>query len=180
MAINWTMVWYQCPIWKGFEQQAMGFGIAADKLQHEITVLAQSKSGDDVRISTAAYTISVAVLRGLATECALKAVVRRSTGDHLRIHDLAKLYEDLPVDVTSMMENLVQDQGILPLEILKRHRNDFVDWRYPSPEPVINNLHDLQKVLRLLIWTLHHEDFIALCPQDDNGGSPPPADQVPE
>ena len=162
MAITHMMVAHTDATWKRFERHAIGFGIAADKLHQELTALSQAPSAN--QSVAGGYAMSVPVLRGLATECALKALAQRSKGKHEHEHDLVKLYHDLPTGVQRMLETSAHDDGKLPpFTILERHQNDFVDWRYPKNEPVISNLVDLPSVLDLMIKTLNHSDFIALC-----------------
>ena len=171
MTLSHLAVGRSYPIWNGFRLNAIGFRNAADKLQQELTVLVQSRSSAGALSAKADYAISVPVLRGLATECALKALARRSTGEHLHVHDLVKLYKNLPTNVRRIVETSALNDGTLPpLEILEGHQNDFEYWRYPSTEHLKTNLVDLSKVLDLLVRTLDHEDFIALCPPEDHGG----------
>ena len=196
MAINFMMGLHSGPIWKGFQQKAIGFRAAADRLQQELDIPAQPCTSADAQTADTDFSIAIPVLRGFATECALKALTKRSTGGYERNHNLVELYGALPANVKRMIETSALNDGTLPpLEVLKRHRKDFDAWRYPPPKikpvnsnpvdhksldskPLITNLRDLPKVLDLLIRTLNLEEFIALCPQDDNGGEPPPADHA--
>ena len=143
----------------GFHTQAIAFQTSADDLERMALGIARTGAKST---KVARYLISVPVLRGLATECALKALSERSTGRYERIHDLVELYEDLNEGVRRIAESIAEHGGIVPpLTILEKHRRDFVDWRYPGS--LSTNAADLPKALEVLLTTWRHNDFHQLC-----------------
>jgi len=47
---------------------------------------------------------------------------------------------------------------------LGRHRNDFLEWRYPAEEKKLHvNFLDLEKALDILIAVYGHREFLKLC-----------------
>ena len=154
-------------IGQSFRTNAVCFQTTADDLQQIAQgILNQPDSASAATRKAATYMMSVPVLRGLATECALKALSARSTGKYEHTHDLVKLYVGLPDQVKRIVESIATNQGVLPpLTILKKHRKDFVDWRYPSDDGSIksSNMADLPKALVVLMSGLTHKDFLGLC-----------------
>ncbi len=97
------------------------------------------------------YFFSVTVLRALAAECMLKAIAVVRSGSFERGHNLSQLYEVLDGQAKGYIERLADSHGVAsPKRVLKRHRNDFVEWRYPAGKSQSTDLLDLDKVLDVL------------------------------
>ena len=132
---------------------AIGFRVTANDLHQIMSGLA---SGGSVRSGAEAklfgYLLSVAVLRALAAECMLKAIAVTRTGSFDRKHDLSHLYEALDAAARGYIEGLADSLGVAsPKRVLHRHRNDFVEWRYPAGRAGRStDLLDLDKVLEVL------------------------------
>ena len=131
----------------------------ADELQQSLNQVARTRpSGGDVAWMTKAtgYLSSALILRALATEFMLKVLSFRKTGKYRtdrKGHDLLVLFNDLDSETKQLIRNLEGTHGIAPLEqILKKHRSDFVDWRYPltKTNQVQADLMDLDKALGIL------------------------------
>ena len=160
-------------IGQSFRTNAVCFQTTADDLQQIAQgILNQQDLPSAAKRKAATYIMSVPVLRGLATECALKALSAKSTGKYKRTHDLVKLYAGLPDEVKRIVESIATSQGVLPpLTILKKHRKDFVDWRYPSDDGSTksSNMADLPKALAVLMTALTHSDFLAIVTKRGDG-----------
>ena len=97
------------------------------------------------------YFLSVTVLRALATECMLKAIAFTRHGYFLREHNLTRLYEALDGPTKGFIEKIADSHGVAsPKRVLRRHRNDFVDWRYPAGKEQRSDLLDLDRTLEVL------------------------------
>ncbi|MXX16509.1 MAG: hypothetical protein F4Z52_04645 [Gammaproteobacteria bacterium] len=97
------------------------------------------------------YFLSITVLRGLAAECLLKAIAFARSGRYDRGHNLSALYEALDGETRGFIEKTADSHGIAsPKRVLKRHRDDFVAWRYPTGEEQHSDLLDLDRTLSVL------------------------------
>lgn len=77
------------------------------------------------------YVATLIVLRGLATEIALKAISYKRIQDYVREHDLLLLHDELDDDTRRIIEQVGSEHGIASVrDVLKAHKDDFVDWRY--------------------------------------------------
>ena len=131
---------------------AMGFRVTANDLQDTMNRLT---SGGTVRTGAETklygYFLFVAVLRGLAAECMLKAIAFARTGSFEHRHNLSHLYEGLDGAAKGFIERLADSHGVAsPKRVLRRHRNDFVEWRYPAGANRRTDLLDLDRVLEVL------------------------------
>ena len=112
------------------------------------------------------YFFSAVILRALATEITLKVLSSKKTGKYKKVHDLLILFNDLDSDTRKIVSDLEKSHGVRPLEkILGKHRDDFVEWRYPmeSQGELKVDLLDLDKALNILITVYNHADFKRLC-----------------
>ena len=114
------------------------------------------------------YSTSMVVIRALAVELTLKALAFKRTGEYSRIHDLLKLYDSLGTDTQAIISKIEDIHGVASIRcILKKHKDDFVDWRYPINMRDGDNMHvdflDIGKALDVLLLVYSHRDFIALC-----------------
>ena len=136
-----------------FHVRAVGFRETANDLQRMLNGLA---SGDSVprgsEIKLFGYFFSITVLRALSAECMLKAIACARSGSFKYEHDLLDLFEALDGDTKGFIGKIADAQGVAsPKRVLKRHRRDFVEWRYPSEgESQSTGLLDLEKVLQIL------------------------------
>ena len=74
-----------------------------------------------------------------------------SSGGTPHEHNLSALLETLDGKTKGFIERIADSQGVAsPKRVLKRHRNDFVEWRYPSGQNQSTDLLDLDKVLHVL------------------------------
>jgi len=97
------------------------------------------------------YFLSVTVLRALATECMLKAIASVRHGCFPREHNLSRLYETLDGPTKGCIAKTADSHGVAsPKRVLKRHRNDFVEWRYPTRKSQSSDLLDLDRTLEVL------------------------------
>ncbi len=136
-----------------FHARAIGFRTTANDLQRLLNGLASGKSipaGAETKLF--GYFLSVTVLRALSAECMLKAIACARSGSFKYEHDLLELFEALDGETKGLIGKLADSQGVAsPRRVLKRHRMDFVEWRYPAEgETQSTNLLDLEKVLQIL------------------------------
>ncbi len=81
----------------------------------------------------------------------LKAIGFRQSGSFERTHNLSKLYQALDGKAKEYIERLADSHGVAsPKRVLKRHRNNFVEWRHPAGTSQNTTLLDLDKVLEVL------------------------------
>ena len=76
------------------------------------------------------HMISTIILRALAAEYLLKGPSVRQFGKFRRTHDLLKLFKVLDEPTRAGIVEQGDRQGIEALDILTKHRNAFVEWRY--------------------------------------------------
>ena len=131
---------------------AIGCRVTANDLQD---IMNRLTSGGTIQAGAEAklfgYFLSVAVLRALAAECMLKAIACARTGSFEHQHNLSHLYEALDGAAKGFIERLADSHGVAsPKRVLKRHRNDFVEWRYPTGTSRRTDLLDLDRVLEVL------------------------------
>ena len=154
-------------IGKAMYVKAVHFQTTADGLQRIAKVILNQPNMALAQTEMAlSYMMSVPVLRALAAECVLKALSEKSTGEYKPTHDLVELYNNLNNDVKRVVTSIAVNQGVLPpLTILKNHRTDFVDWRYPFKDSTVRSpdMPDLQNALAVLMTTWNHHDFLKLC-----------------
>ena len=135
-----------------FHVRAVGFRSTANDLQKIINQLASGNSfAPGAALKVFGYSCSIAVLRALAAECTLKAIAYARSGSFQAGHDLLKLFEALDGKAKGFIEKTADSQGVAsPRRVLKRHRNDFVEWRYPAGESQSMSFLDLDRVLGIL------------------------------
>ena len=125
--------------------RAIGFRTAANDLYTMMNALTSSGNiprGSEVKLL--GYFLSVTVLRALSAECMLKAMAFVRSGSFEREHNLSRLYDALDGDTRGFIERLADSYGVAsPKRVLNRHRNDFVEWRYPVGQPQTTGLLDL-------------------------------------
>lgn len=136
-----------------FHVRAVGFRTTANDLQGMINGLASGNSiprGTEIKVF--GYFFSVTVLRALSAECMLKAIACVRSGSFAYGHDLLELFEALDGETRGFIGRIADSQGVAsPRRVLQRHRNDFVEWRYPAQgETQSTSLLDLEKVLQIL------------------------------
>ena len=131
---------------------AVGFRVTANDLQdtmNRLTSGGKVLAGADAKLM--GYFLSVAVLRALAAECMLKAIAFARSGSYEHRHNLSYLYEVLDGPAKGFVERLADSHGVAsPKRVLKRHRNDFVEWRYLVGTSRRTDLLDLDRVLEVL------------------------------
>ena len=145
--------------------RAVGFRTTANDLQAMMNGLATGQVISELsKRKLFAYFLSVTVLRALATECLLKAIAFARSGRFERGHNLSALYEALDGKTRGFIEKTADSHGVAsPKRVLKRHKDDFVAWRYPAGEDQHSDLLDLDKALSVLD---------AVYRQIDNGKGP--------
>ncbi len=131
---------------------AIGFRGTANDLQETMNRLTSAgtvRTGAEAKLY--GYFLSVTVLRALAAECILKAIAVTRGGSFEREHNLSRLYLVLDGEAKGYIERLADSHGVAsPKRVLKRHRNDFVRWRYPTGTRQSTDLLDLDRVLEVL------------------------------
>ena len=81
----------------------------------------------------------------------LKAMAFARGGSFRHSHNLSTLYEALDGRTRGFIETMADSHGVAsPKRVLKRHRNDFVEWRYPAGAEQSTGLLDLDRVLEVL------------------------------
>ena len=135
-----------------FRARALGFRTTANDLQTALNALTSGNTiapGNQMKVF--GYFLSITVLRALSAECMLKAIACARTGSFEHEHNLSALLETLDGKTKGFIERIADSQGVAsPKRVLKRHRNDFVEWRYPSGQNQSTDLLDLDKVLHVL------------------------------
>lgn len=156
-----------------FAIQAQAYQWAADHLSAELdNLVKQAKSQgkadlDDHAKEAMGCTSGSVVLRALAAEMALKAIIIEQGDDYPRIHDLLELYELLRDENQRLIEAMHQAwceqnrppietvQGVAPSpslrQVLWEHRRDAVAWRYLDQPDLNTTFHDLPPVVAILI-----------------------------
>ena len=105
------------------------------------------------------HTMSMVILRALATEYVLKSMAANIHGRLLKTHDLFELFNDLGNDPINFIEDHAKKQGIREIRaILKEHRTDFMDWRY-NQQGVQTNFLDISRALDVLISVAQNKIF---------------------
>ena len=159
--------------------QAVSLRRVADDLQDGLNQMTKSVvqtiTGADKISRVLGYTLSMVMLRALATELLLKALALKKTGRYRKDrdgHDLLILFNDLDSDTKKIVTAQESSQGIAPLkQILEKHKDDFIEWRYiaESDGSTVGVL-DLDKAFLVLITVYRHKDFLKSC-QDSRGAS---------
>ena len=133
--------------------QAEALRLVANDL---LTTLSRMDSGDGQFHKLFGYAVSAVLLRAFATELMLKTLSFVKTGTFRtdrKGHDLLVLFDDLDCETKNLIHDVEEKHGIAPLaKILKKHRDDFVGWRYIG-EPDGKHVHfwDLDKALGVLL-----------------------------
>lgn len=137
---------------KGLFARAIGFRTTANDLQALMNSLATgSVVTEQAKRKLFGYFLSVTVLRALAAECMLKAIAFSWTGRFDHGHNLSALYEALDGKTRGFIEKTADSHGVAsPKRVLKRHKDDFVDWRYPADGEQKTDLLDLDRTLCVL------------------------------
>lgn len=132
--------------------RAVGFRTTANDLQTLMNSLATgSVVTEQAKRKLIGYFLSVTVLRALAAECMLKALAFARTGRFDHGHNLSALYEALDGKTRGCIEKTADSHGVAsPKRVLKRHKDDFVDWRYPADGEQKTGLLDLDRTLSVL------------------------------
>ena len=85
-----------------------------------------SKTSDDELMKRLGSTMTIAMMSAFACELAMKAIRLTRTNEARRIHDLWRLYCDLPEDSRARMEQDFPEVD----SVLKKARYTFDKWRY--------------------------------------------------
>ena len=114
------------------------------------------QSGDGQILKLLGYSVSAVLLRAFATELMLKTLSYIRTKDYRsdgKGHDLLILFNDLDDETKKQISGLEKTHGIAPMaQILEKHRNDFVDWRYlEDVDGMRTTFPDLEKALGILM-----------------------------
>ena len=135
-----------------FFARAIGFRTTANDLQRLMNSLASGGTvPGEAKDRLFGYMLSITVLRALSAETMLKSIALARSASFEREHDLALLYDALDDKIKKHIETVADSYGVAdPKKILDRHRNEFVDWRYPAVGGQSSNLLDLDKVLQVL------------------------------
>ena len=118
--------------------------------------LSRMESGDGQFQKIFGYSVSAVLLRAFATELMLKSLSYMKTGKYRtdrKGHDLLVLFNDLDSETKQLINDHEEKHGIAPLaQILEKHRDDFVDWRYiGQPDGMQVHFWDLDKALGILM-----------------------------
>ena len=143
----------------------------ANDLQKSIDQAREPTVGSELGFAkwVTGYVSSTLILRALATEQMLKVLSYMRTGNYRTNgngHDLLVLFDELDGDTKQLIDDLAKTHGIRPLEqILKKHRNDFVNFRYMLMEDGQTqvDLQDLDKAFFILTDVFRSEKFSRLC-----------------
>ena len=132
--------------------RAVGFRTSANDLQSMLNALASgSRIPPGTETKVFGCFLSITVLRALSAECMLKAIACARSGSFPHEHNLSNLYEALDGKARGFIERLADSHAVSsPKRVLKRHRNDFVEWRYPTGQSQSTGLLDLDKVIGVL------------------------------
>ena len=159
--------------------QAVSLRRVAGDLQNGLNQMTkgdgQTTSDADKTSRVLGYAVSIVMLRALATELLLKALVFKKIGRYRKDrdgHDLLILFNDLDSDTKKIVAAQESSQGIAPLKrILEKHKDDFIEWRYivENDGGTVGFL-DLDKAFLVLMTVYHHKDFLKSC-QDSRGAS---------
>ena len=84
------------------------------------------KTSDDELMKRLGSTMTIAMMPAFACELAMKAIRLTCTNEARKIHDLWRLYCDLPEDSRARMEQDLPEVG----SVLKKARYTFDKWRY--------------------------------------------------
>ena len=84
------------------------------------------KTSDDELMKRLGSTMTIAMMSAFACELAMKAIRLTCTNEARKIHDLWRLYCDLPEDSRARMEQDFPEVG----SVLKKARYTFDKWRY--------------------------------------------------
>ena len=154
--------------------QAVSLRQVADDLQNDINQM--TVDVQTIKMTRVlGYSLSMVMLRALATELMLKALSFKKTGQYRKDrngHDLLILFNDLDSETKKIVGAQESSQEIASLQqILEKHKDDFIEWRYIAEKengtPV--DFLDLDKALLVLITVYSHKDFLKSC--QDNGGA---------
>ena len=158
--------------------QAVSLRQVADDLHEGLNQMTKDvvqTIGTDKISRVIGYTLSMVMLRALATELLLKAMAFKKAGRYRKDrdgHDLLILFNDLDSDTKKIVTPQASSQGIAPLEqILEKHKDDFTEWRH-----IVENdggtagFLDLDKAFLVLIAVYRQMDFLKSC-QDSGGAS---------
>ena len=151
--------------------QAMALQEVANDLHASLNSMSDPKTykpTDEGTKRLFGYATSIAVLRALAVELTLKALALKRTGRCKKIHDLLKLYDSLGTDTQAIISRRKEGthEGVSVRRILEKHKNDFVDWRYPLPrdgDKMHVKFSDIRLALDVLLLVYRSNDFLALC-----------------
>ena len=128
----------------------------ADDLQNRLDnyTMPDPPAPEDAHL-IAGYSLTILILRALATELALKALfcIQNNGQQQSKIHDLSLLYKKLDGDSKAKIAKYGKDRKIDVVRVLETHKNAIVDWRYFAD--LSNNLHanclDLDKALGVIV-----------------------------
>ena len=132
--------------------RALGFRMTANDLQETLNRLTSgSRVAPEAKLRLLGHFLSITVLRAFAAECMLKAIAFARGCSFQHDHNLSALYEALDGPTRGLIETTADAHGVAsPKRVLKRHRNDFVEWRYPTGGEQTTGLLDLDSVLGVL------------------------------
>ena len=126
--------------------------MTANDLQETLNRLTSgSPIAPEAKLRLLGHFLSITVLRAFAAECMLKAIAFARGGSFQHDHNLTALYEALVGPTRGLIETTADAPGVAsPKRVLKRHRNDFVEWRYATGREQTTGLLDLDSVLGVL------------------------------
>lgn len=131
-------------------------------LSEELKAKLEGKSrpqDEDLVRSIGSYWVVISVLRALAAEIMLKALVYKKTGSYEETHNLEELFKNLQrvlqdvsnADTKKRIEDLEIQHKIDLRKTFEEHKGDFVAWRYVYENPgVRTKVPDMTKALEIL------------------------------
>ena len=125
--------------WTVYRMAGQQMRLTATDLIARVTEMSGRKQSERRELG---YLISAWMLQALAAKYLLKGLSVRNVGRFIKSHDLLELLEALDCDTQAEIAEHGAQQDISVREFLDKHRNGFVDWRYPFeemrsvPEPI--------------------------------------------
>ena len=135
-----------------FHVRAMGLQTTANDLHLGFNEMMSASRHEPVgRHRPAGYMVSVVTLRAFATECAMKALAIRTRRRYVATHDLLDLFDFLDEPVRLFLEKAYGSGATTMRATMQNHRNDFVEWRYPTKQVSSVDSQDLEPALRVCL-----------------------------
>ena len=140
-----------------FHVRAMGLRVTANDLHLRFNEMMSAGWHEPVgRHRPAGYMVGVVTMRAFATECALKALAIRTQRRYLFTHDLLDLFRFLDEPVRLFLDKAYGSGAITMQATMQSHRNDFVEWRYPTKHVSSVDSEDLEPALRVCLDVYEH------------------------